>query len=71
MSASLTRLFREAATQALLRNVAVAMGNSSNVAFREVLEQLAQSPEGTVREHAEWALERLGFRSAPDAGESG
>jgi len=54
-----------------LRNVAVAMGNSSNGAFREVLEQLAQSPEGTVREHAEWALKRLGFRSTPPTGETG
>ena len=54
-----------------LRNVAVAMGNSSNGAFREVLEQLAQSPDGTVREHAKWALKRLGFRSTPPAGKTG
>ena len=54
-----------------LRNVAVAMGNSSNGAFREVLEQLAQSPEGIVREHAEWALKRLGFPPVPASGETG
>ncbi len=42
-----------------LRNVAVAMGNSSNPAFRGPLERLARSPDATVREHAAWALEQL------------
>ena len=42
-----------------LRNVAVAMGNSGNSSFREVLERLAGSPQPLVREHAEWALTQL------------
>ena len=42
-----------------LRNVAVAMGNSGNAAFREALERLANSAEPTVREHASWALKQL------------
>ena len=42
-----------------LRNVAIAMGNSANPRFREVLERLARSPRAVVREHARWALRRL------------
>jgi epoxyqueuosine reductase len=44
----------------LLRNVAVALGNSSQDSHRAVLEQLAIHPDGIVREHAEWALEPTG-----------
>ena len=47
-----------------LRNVAVAMGNSGNLSFREVLERLAASGQPLVREHAEWALAKL--RSDPE-----
>jgi epoxyqueuosine reductase len=43
----------------LLRNVAVAMGNSHLGKFRPPLERLANSPEPSVAEHARWALERL------------
>ena len=39
-----------------LRNVALAMGNSSDAKFRLVLERLALSEDGTVREAARWAL---------------
>lgn len=42
-----------------LRNVAVAMGNSGNLSFREALKKLARSGQPLVREHAEWALARL------------
>ncbi len=42
-----------------LRNVAVAMGNTANPRFRDSLEKLAVHDEPLVREHAQWALERL------------
>ena len=42
-----------------LRNVAIAMGNSGQSKFRERLEKLARYPDGTVREAARWALERV------------
>ncbi len=42
-----------------LRNVAVAMGNSRNRAFRSPLERLAEHPDETVREHAHWGLAQL------------
>lgn len=44
----------------LLRNVAVALGNSGNASQRPVLERLAQDEDPVVREHALWALERCG-----------
>ncbi len=43
----------------LLRNVCVAMGNSSNTAFMPLLECLLDDEEPLVREHAAWALARL------------
>lgn len=43
----------------LLRNVAVAMGNSGRPGFRPLLERLARSADALVAEHARWALERL------------
>lgn len=42
-----------------LRNVAVAMGNSGLIRFREPLERLARHPDQIVAEHAQWALEAL------------
>ncbi len=42
-----------------LRNVAVAMGNARNPAYRPALERLAASPDPLVAEHARWALRRL------------
>jgi epoxyqueuosine reductase len=48
----------------LLRNVAVALGNSRDPAHREVLEHLARDEDPVVREHAEWGLRRLS-RSGP------
>ena len=43
----------------LLRNVAVAMGNSGNPEYIPDLEELASSAEANVAEHARWAIERL------------
>ena len=43
----------------ILRNVAVAMGNSRLENVREPLEELASSPDGMVAEHARWALKKL------------
>ncbi len=42
-----------------LRNVAVAMGNSGNREFLELLETLARHDDEVVREHAEWAIRRI------------
>ena len=42
-----------------LRNVAVAMGNQRAARFRPPLEQMAQSVDPLVAEHARWALDRL------------
>ena len=53
-----------------LRNVAVTMGNSGNPHFREALEQMARAPDQVVREHAQWALQRLGSASPPSGGNS-
>ena len=43
-----------------LRNLAVAMGNSGDVRFVPWLERMARHPDPIVREHATWALGRLG-----------
>jgi epoxyqueuosine reductase len=43
----------------VLRNIAVAMGNSGLERFRAPLQALAQSPDGTVAAHAEWSMKRL------------
>jgi epoxyqueuosine reductase len=43
----------------LLRNVAVAMGNSADPAHVPALERLAADEDPLVREHAAWALGRL------------
>jgi epoxyqueuosine reductase len=52
----------------LLRNVAIAMGNSGGERFLPVLEDLSRHPDASVAEHAEWAVRRIRSRSdsAPD-----
>lgn len=50
---------RRARYSGFLRNVAVAMGNQRSERFRQPLEQMAQSPDPLVAEHARWALARL------------
>ena len=42
-----------------LRNLCVAMGNSGDPGFVPWLERAREHPDSVVREHAEWALERL------------
>ncbi len=43
----------------LLRNVAVALGNTRDPAHLTALERLARNEDPVVREHAEWARRRL------------
>ena len=50
---------KRARRRGLLRNVAVALGNSGDPAHRPVLARLAEDPDPLVREHARWALGRL------------
>jgi epoxyqueuosine reductase len=57
-------LFRKSAVKrakrrGLLRNVAVALGNSRDASRRPVLERLGRDDDPVVREHAAWALARL------------
>jgi epoxyqueuosine reductase len=42
-----------------LRNVAIAMGNAGHQRYRAPLERLALCSDSVVKEHAEWALDRL------------
>ena len=51
----------------LLRNVAVALGNSGDRSRRPVLERLAADADPLVREHAAWALRRLDRPPHPGA----
>lgn len=56
----------------LLRNVAVAMGNSGQARFVPHLEQLSRCGDPMVEEHARWGLDRLRMPAAtPTAGEGG
>jgi epoxyqueuosine reductase len=50
---------RRAGYEGLLRNVAVALGNSGSPKARPHLERLARHESALVREHAEWGLGRL------------
>jgi epoxyqueuosine reductase len=50
---------KRAKRRGLLRNVAVAIGNAGDRSRRPVLERLAADADPIVREHAEWALDRL------------
>jgi len=57
------RLFRKspvkrAKRRGLLRNLAVALGNSRDPSARPALERLAHDEDPLVREHARWALEK-------------
>jgi epoxyqueuosine reductase len=49
----------------LLRNVAVAMGNSGEARFRPLLERLLDDEDPLVQEHAAWALARLAGTATP------
>ena len=48
----------------LLRNAAIALGNSGTAAARPALERATTDPDELVRIHAAWALHRLGKRQA-------
>jgi epoxyqueuosine reductase len=50
---------KRAKRRGLLRNVAVALGNSGDASRRPILRRLAADDDPVVREHAEWALGRL------------
>jgi epoxyqueuosine reductase len=50
---------RRAGYEGLLRNVAVALGNSGSPKARPHLERLARHESALVREHAAWGLARL------------
>jgi epoxyqueuosine reductase len=50
---------KRAKRRGLLRNVAVALGNSGDPRRRPLLERLAKDGDPVVREHALWALDRL------------
>lgn len=52
----------------LLRNVAVALGNSGDPRHRPVLERLAADDDPLVREHAQWALCRLATETTEGGG---
>jgi epoxyqueuosine reductase len=58
---------KRAKRRGLLRNVAVALGNSGDASRRPVLERLAGDADAVVREHALWALRRLGETGRPRA----
>jgi epoxyqueuosine reductase len=61
---------KRARRRGLLRNVAVALGNSGDLTKRPLLERLAEDEDALVREHALWALRRLDAASVSDAGPS-
>lgn len=46
-----------------LRNIAIAMGNSGLRAFVSELEELANSDDPVVAEHARWAIDRLNSKN--------
>lgn len=50
----------------LMRNVAVAMGNSGNPAFVQTLNRLLNTSDAMVRRHAAWALAQLGSQGCFD-----
>lgn len=66
-----SREFRDSAVKrtkwrGLMRNVAVAMGNSGNFAFAQSLNRLLNTSDAMVRRHAAWALAQLGSRQCLD-----
>jgi len=61
---------KRAKRRGLLRNVAVAIGNSGGAPHRPLLERLAQDGDPLVAEHARWGLARLDARLSGGAGSS-
>jgi epoxyqueuosine reductase len=56
---------RRVGYEGLLRNVAVALGNSADDRARPHLEHLSTKPSELVREHARWGLRRLAGDERP------
>ena len=50
---------KRARYRGMLRNVAIAMGNSQNRRYLSILRKLAEYPDCVVQEHARWALDQL------------
>jgi epoxyqueuosine reductase len=50
---------RRAKLAGLRRNAIIAMGNSGNAEFRQVLERIKEEGDPVLKESANWALERL------------
>jgi epoxyqueuosine reductase len=59
---------KRAKRRGLLRNVAVALGNSGDASKRPALERLAEDADPVVREHALWALRQLSAGPSSPAG---
>ena len=55
----------------LLRNVAIAMGNSGESGFLNILNELTQHEDTAVAEAAEWAVAQLQIRRQADSDDSG
>ena len=62
---------KRAKWQGLIRNACIALGNSnlppSSPAYSrilQILDRLAQSPDATIAEHAQWAITRLKNQNA-------
>jgi epoxyqueuosine reductase len=58
---------KRAKRRGLARNAAVALGNLGTAEDIPALEAALHHDEPLVREHAAWALARLGLPTAPDA----
>jgi epoxyqueuosine reductase len=59
---------KRAKRRGLLRNVAVALGNSGDASRIPLLDALAGDDDPVVREHARWALQRLSEAPSTPAG---
>ena len=60
---------KRAKHKSLLRNVAIAMGNSGEERFRSILEDLGRHEDPAVAEASDWALRRIRSESDRDADE--
>jgi epoxyqueuosine reductase len=55
---------KRAKRRGYLRNVAVALGNTGDMHALPVLNRALEDPEPRVRQHAEWAIEKITSRRA-------
>jgi epoxyqueuosine reductase len=54
---------KRAKRRGYLRNVAVALGNTGDMLALPVLQNALNEEEPIVREHAQWAIEKIGQRA--------